>query len=253
MTPSLQLALLNLSLGAARVQASTHAVGGNPMPELICAPTGVMTLQMTSVFGDAFSGGTLRTAVYESNRFGPAIYYQITNNAGSTDAIRGISSKAFEGTDGLNPTTANHLDGWNAQVKDGFGSFVQGTSKAVGEWGAMLVGYDGGGFAHTTTLLTQYFTQNAEIDKPKSNGIAPGESSYIGVTWANDGKVGTGIAYGTVDIDGWKVATIVRTEPEPEEYALMLAGLGMVGKIVGRRKSKQDVVVMNSEFAAATL
>jgi hypothetical protein len=238
MTPSRQLALLNLPLGATSAQASPLTVDGNPMPELISAPTGRMTHQMASAFGNAFSGGILRTAVYESNRYGPAIYYQITNNAGSTESLRGISSKAFEGTDDLYPTTVNHLDGWNAQVKDGFGSFVQGTSKAVGEWGAMWVGYDDEGFAHTTTLLTQYFTQNAEIDKPKSNGIAPGESSYTGVTWANDGKFGTGIAYGTVDIDGWKVDTIVSTVPEPEEYALMLAGLGMIGKIVGRRKAQ---------------
>jgi hypothetical protein len=197
-----------------------------------------MTHEMTCVFGDAFSGGILRTAVYESNMYGPAIYYQITNNAGSAVSLRGISSKAFEGTDGLTPTTAKHLDGWNAQVRGGFGSFVQGTSKAVGEWGAMWVGDDDGGFAHTTTHLTQYFTQNAEIDKPKSNGIAPGESSYIGVAWANDGKFGTGIAYGAIDIDGWKVVTIVSTVPEPEEYAQMLAGLGMIGKIVGRRRAQ---------------
>jgi hypothetical protein len=238
MPPCLKLALLNLPLGAASVEAAPLTVGGNPMPELISAPTGRMTHEMACVFGNAFSGGILRTAVYESNMYGPAIYYQITNNEGSTQALRGISSKAFEGTDDLNATTDNHLDGWNAQVKDGFGSFVQGTSKAVGEWGAMWVGYDGEGFAHTTTLLTQYFTQNAEIDKPKSNGIAPGESSYIGVTWANDGNIGTGIAYGTIDIDGWKVDTIVSTVPEPEEYALMLAGLGMIGKIVGRRKAQ---------------
>jgi len=133
-------------------------------------------------------------------------------------------------------------------VKDAFGSFVQGTSKAAGEWGAMWVGYDDGGLTRTTTLLTQYFTQNAEMEKPKSNGIAPGESSFIGVTWANDGKFGTGIAYGTVDIDGWKVDTIVSTLPEPEEYALMLAELGMIGKIVARRKSKQERVFMDSVF-----
>jgi len=100
---------MNLSLGVASAKAWPQTVGGNPMPELISAPTGRMTHHLTSAFGNAFSGGILRTAVYESNRYGPAIYYQITNNAGSSEALRGISSKAFEGSD--DPTTANHLNG----------------------------------------------------------------------------------------------------------------------------------------------
>jgi hypothetical protein len=63
----------------------------------------------------------------------------------------------------------------------------------------------------------------------------PGTSSLIGAVSAGSG----GYALGTISVDGQELKAYVSTVPEPEEYALMLAGLGVIGAVVRRRKEAQ--------------
>jgi hypothetical protein len=44
-------------------------------------------------------------------------------------------------------------------------------------------------------------------------------------------------ALATVIIDGFQAAAFVSTIPEPETYAMLLAGLGLIGTMVRRKKS----------------
>ena len=68
-------------------------------------------------------------------------------------------------------------------------------------------------------------------------------------TWADVTKNGNGNANftnvnGTVNLDGtsFKSTLVAAPVPEPETYAMMLAGLGLMGTIARRRKQKSTSV-----------
>jgi hypothetical protein len=235
----IKLALLLLSLGAAGAQASPQGAW-SPAPVMGSAPSGTVTYEMTTAFGNAITGGTLHSAVYNNGSWGASIFYQITNNASSAYSILGIgNTKSIE--ESAPPTSDNgwsYPGMWYSQVSGAFGSFVAGTSKAIGIEYLIYSGFDENDVLHTSTFPTVRFTQNEGTDGEKSNGIAPGMSSFTGEVFANDGRMGTSVNLGTVDIDGWKVKSFVSTVPEPESDALMLAGLGLIGAMVKRRKAQ---------------
>jgi hypothetical protein len=224
----LKIAVLALALSAAGVQASPNTVA-TLAPPLVGGPSGKMTYEMTSAFGNAVHGGSLHSAVYDNGHDGATIYYQITNNASSANSIQGINTDLENA-----PPDSADWGLWKGQVAEGFGSFVQGTEKSKGSYGQIWGGANG-----ETVRVTEYFGEHGTGDAPlMSSGIGPGESSYIGTIWANDGHLGGSVQYGSITIDGYEADCFVSAIPEPEEYALMLAGLGLIGSIARRRKTQ---------------
>jgi len=102
--------------------------------------------------------------------------------------------------------------------------------------------------ANSNPALAQpWVTPTGTVFSEGANGVSPwGNVTGVGATaqwiWATDGlSAPGGLNQGgvcpncTVDFS----TTITTAVPEPETYALMLAGLGLIGVVARRRKAKQ--------------
>jgi hypothetical protein len=243
-----KLTAIALALGATfAAQATSVSMWSNNYVSVRDMPLpGTLVADMTSTFGNATEGGTLHTAVYDNsvksyhtpccssanaywstaNSFD--IYYQITNNAESLLSVTDIGQKVFA-RDLLPPfadgTFAPPQGAWVAQIKNAFGGFSAGTVRAIASSGQSSYGSEDGIYLDNNT--TAWF---------EGSGIAPGATSYTGVVSAGT-DVYPSYALATVMIDGFQAAAFVSTIPEPETYAMLLAGLGLIGTMVRRKKS----------------
>lgn len=166
---------------------------------------------VTAISAPGYSG-TARTAVYRSET-GLDFYYQFSNNA---DSLTGI--KRFVGFDfsGLGTTPVNVY-----QTAAAFGIFEAGVANAEGaDRGPLnVVGFD--------------FVPDGQ------SKIMPGETSFTQIlrTSSQNYTPGNfGIINGTAtNAPGFAITAAV---PEPESFAMLLAGLGLMGTIARRRSRK---------------
>jgi len=209
-----------LKIGAALAMAgaigSAHAAdvaaGSGPTagPPGIAAALGTLLDSISTAITTPTFNGTARAAVYDGPEDGMNLnfYYQFSNNSGGEgDNLHAIARM-----------TAGGFNDWATDVfqsSDSFGDFVAGTVAAntVDRGNTGVVGFN--------------FTPG---------GVMPGESTNVMEIRTNatdytsnwmaviDGTSGFGPAFSPT-------AAI----PEPETYAMMLAGLGLLG-FVGKRR-----------------
>ncbi len=127
-------------------------------------------------------------------------------------------------------------------------SFDQRNSNTASAWTALLYTVDGENWITATTFqmttggsfvnnISYDFSGIAGVNDNANFGLqllatfAPGTSSYAG-TSGNYGASGT-IRYDMVTLTG----DVISAVPEPQTYALMLAGLGIVGASLRRRRA----------------
>jgi hypothetical protein len=163
--------------------------------------------------------GIARTAVYDTGT-GLDFYYQFTNSTASLNGIERFSGWNFEA---LGSSVVNVY-----QTGSAFGIFTAGTetSDYADRTGLGVIGFNFIANANSkvnpgTTSFTQVIRTNARNYVAGNFGLLDG----IG-----DNATGFGAA---------SMAAPVAAVPEPETYALMLAGLGMMATIARRRKSKK--------------
>lgn len=165
----------------------------------------------TNVSNISFNG-TARTAVYDSGT-GLDFYYQFTNNANSANGLERFSAFDFSG---LGATPVNVF-----QTGAGFGIFTNGTSRSDYA-DRTIAGVIGFNFLPSAT----------------SNKVLPGTTSFIQIIRTN----GVGYKLGNFGIidgiaDNAKGFAPITAVPEPETYAMLIAGLALLGFISKRRKS----------------
>lgn len=132
-------------------------------------------------------------------------------------------------------------------------SFDQRNSSTASAYTALLYTTDGDTWTYATTFkmsvdgsfvkgLSYDFSSVAAAANNELFAVrlvstyAPGTSSYVGTT-GNYASGGT-IRYDMVTLSGTEI--IAAPVPEPETYALMLAGLAAVGLVSRRRKQQQQ-------------
>jgi hypothetical protein len=203
--------------------AMVGAIGGAQTTVLaINAPT----LDVESV-GSAFGGtllakaitlvsntsynGTARAAVYDTGT-GLDFYYQFTNNDTSKNGVERFTGYDFSS---LGTSAVNVF-----QTSAAFGDFLAGTEKSD--------------YADRTAMgvIGISFVPNG-LSK-----VNPGTTSFTQIVRTNARNYVEG-NFGLLDGIGDNAKGFATAVPEPESYAMLLAGIGMIGTIIRRRKAKQ--------------
>jgi len=171
----------------------------------------------------AFSG-VLDTFVLSGNTDNPlgglSFVYRVTNAQISTDAIHRLAVNGYSGV----------------QLQAGYlNSGVSPTGAAIGALGVVPTLVDRGLAPGANAGFS--FLQGT-VSGISFNSIDPGLSSSYLVLYTNATTFGPSIA-SVIDGSVASAATFAPV-PEPETYAMMLAGLGLMG-FVARRRSKKDV------------
>jgi hypothetical protein len=172
---------------------------------------GTLLDSATTLVSNISYNGTARTAVYKTAT-GLDFYYQFTNNLSSKNGIERFTGYDFSS---LGATVVNVF-----QTGAAFDMFAAGTESAD--------------YADRTVLgvIGFNFVPNAH------SKINPGTTSFTQIIRTNASNYVVG-NFGLLDGIGDNAKGFATAVPEPESYAMLLAGLGMIGTIIRRRKAKQ--------------
>ena len=204
--------------------AFTGAIGGAHATVLVAnTPTtsvdvsgtffgGSLVASASTNINNASYTGVARTAVYDTGT-GLDFYYQFSNSIASKNGVERFSGWDFSalGTSLVNVYQTNSV----------FGIFAAGTEQSD--------------YADRTGLGVIGFNFVADANSK----INPGKTSFVQVIRTNARNFQPG-NFGLLDGIGDNATGFgVSAVPEPETYAMMLAGLGLMGAIARRRKSKE--------------
>ncbi len=178
------------------------------VPEIITTFFGGTLLDsaQTYVTTPSYSGWA-RSAVYDSGN-GLDFYYQFSNDATSQSGIERLTAYDYKNftVDAYQSTAA-------------FGIFVAGTENVDtidrGTFGVV-------GFNFLPTGTTK---------------IQPGKSNYVGILRTNAHSYTSG-SFGIIDGYAANAVAFAPAVPEPETWALMLLGVGLLGLTARHRKNR---------------
>jgi hypothetical protein len=207
---ALALALLG-AIGTAQATALVQLVPTANVDVVAGSFGGTLLDSATTMVSNISYNGTARTAVYKTAT-GLDFYYQFTNNIDSKNGIARFTGYDFSS---LGATAVGVF-----QTGAAFGMFTAGTetSDYADRTGLGVIGFN--------------FVPNAH------SKVNPGTTSFTQIIRTNATQYVAG-NFGLLDGIGDNAKGFATAVPEPESYAMLLAGLGMIGSIIRRRKAKQ--------------
>jgi hypothetical protein len=149
--------------------------------------------------------------VYKTST-GLDFYYQFSNNASSKNGVERFTGYDFAS----------------------LGASAVGVFQTGAAFDMFTAGTETSDYADRTTLgvIGFNFVPNAH------SKINPGTTSFTQIIRTNATEYVAG-NFGLLDGIGDNAKGFATAVPEPETYAMLLAGLGMIGTIIRRRKAKQ--------------
>ena len=207
---ALAIALL-AAMGTAQATALMSNTPATSVDIVASAFGGTLLDSATTLISNSSYSGTARTAVY-STASGLDFYYQFTNSPTSVNGVERFTGYNFSS---LGASVVNIF-----QTGAAFGIFTAGTETAD--------------TADRTVLgvIGINFIPNG------NSKINPGTTSFTEIVRTNATAYTAG-NFGLLDGYGDNAVGFATAVPEPESYALLLAGLGMIGTIIRRRKDQQ--------------
>jgi hypothetical protein len=208
-TPTKVALAVLMAGGFATAQATTLLINTpTANVDIVVAPFAgtLLDTAITSISNPSYNG-IARTAVYDSGA-GLDFYYQFVNNASSKNGVERFTASDFS-VIGAGPVNV-------FQTATAFGIFTTGTEKSD--------------YADRTLpgVIAFSFVPNG------ASKVTPGSTSFIQVIRTNITKYEAG-NFGLLDGYGDNARGFAPAVPEPETYALMLAGMAMVGFVARRR------------------
>jgi hypothetical protein len=232
-----------LRRGAAMVLASVGFVAGAQADPTFLGPTPYLSFGDSPFQGESFSyfyletfedhllntpGVSANAGGVTSVVFGPSIHDSVDADDGVIDGS-GLKGDSYFTADGA------------AGVKFSFDAGVLGTLPTS----AGLVWTDGG--AGTSVTFSAFgpdgsllFTTTQSGFADNSNDGETAEDRFFGIqNAAGISAIFMSNASGGMEVDHLQYGAAVAAVPEPETYALFLAGLGVVGFVARRRRQAQ--------------
>lgn len=203
---ALALALAGLS-GAAT--ATTLDINGPVSAIEAGGPFGgtLLDFALTDINNSSYNG-VARTAVYDTGT-GLDFYYQFSNNASSYNGVQRLSGYNFAS---LGATAVDVY-----QTGQAFGVFTTGT------------------VVSDTADRSAFGVIGFNFIPDGTSKIDPGLTSFTQIIRTN-ARAYTAGNFGLLNGIGDNAIGFAAAVPEPESYAMLLAGLGLMGTIMRRRK-----------------
>jgi hypothetical protein len=200
-------ALLALAGAAAQATVTTSVVGN------------------TTTYAENFNGGSSFTAGY-FNAPGADDYMWLNSPVGAPSSSYSFSSAVDIASLTISMWYSAYADPASGSLMGGSFSNGQNFNNTTGNSGPL---------AGTALVLAN----NPGAD---SNWLASSRADqFFSTTWSNLAagtySLNFAVAGGSLKIDDVRIS--VTAVPEPETYAMMLAGLGLIGAIARRRRAKQ--------------
>jgi len=258
---TLSVALLTglLSIGAHAGQFTGWTVNGSA--KLLDSDN---TLNLTANVGGQAGSGWAPTKLSLLSDFSVAFSFRLANdgsepadgitiafqnNAAGTAALG--ASGGYLGYQGIDKSVAfiydTYENNFDTDRVAGFNTSVAGNGNVVDFWGGTTIGsafptlrdgvvYSWVDYSRANGRFLMYISNTNVKPLTASENISAGDwTAFFG---SNDASVGftggTGASYDTQDILSFNVTT--NAVPEPETYALMLGGLGVVAFMARRRR-----------------
>jgi hypothetical protein len=198
---------------------ATALIANVPTASVDSAPAffgGTLLDSVSTNISNISYNGIARTAVYDTGT-GLDFYYQFTNNTSSKNGVERFSAYDYSSLG------ASQVSVFQTDV--GFGIFTNGTEQSdyADRTLAGVIGFN--------------FVPNG------ASKILPGTTSFIQIIRTNATSYTPG-NFGLLDGIADNAAGFAPTSPvpEPESYAMILVGLGLVGFIVKRRESNHKLI-----------
>lgn len=211
---SMKQAALALAMTGVFTTANATVLSPNVIAnsvDIVAAPFGGTLLDFaTTAINNSSYNGFARAAVYDVGT-GLDFYYQFSNDSTSLNGVERFAMFDF--------STENDDIVEVFQTALGFDGFVNGSeaSDAADRTGPGVIGFN--------------FIPDGQ------SKIIPGTSSYIQIIRTNAQSYVAG-TFGLLNGIGDNAVGFAPAIPEPETYAMMLAGLGLIG-FIGRRRLTQ--------------
>ena len=208
---ALSLALLGAMVGASATPLLMNAVTAG-VDQVPASFGGTLLDSAITNIANASYNGLARSAVYRTET-GLDFYYQFSSNPTSMNGVGRFTGYNFA------PLGNAAIDVF--QTGAAFGIFLAGTETSD--------------MADRTNLGVIGFNFMPD----GSPTITPGTSSFTQIIRTNASNYTTG-NFGLLDGIGDNARAFAPAVPEPATYAMLLAGLGMVGTIIRRRRANKQ-------------